>query len=107
MKYLIAGLLIGGFAGQLFGYAVAGQNPLRVEVPVVGECQLPPQVARMQELVDRMPLAITVTETGAMPQEASRGAETVREPSDYPRWSFAAVAPIQRDEIALLIEEVR
>lgn len=111
MRYLIAGLLIGGFAGQMWGYAVAGQHPLRVEVPVVGECQLPPQVARMQQLVDQMPLEIKVTETGTMPQrppqEARRGAETVREPSDYHRRSFAATAPIQRDEIALLIDGVR
>lgn len=107
MRYLIAGLLIGGFAGQLWGYAVAGQNPLRVEVPVVGECQLPPQVARMQQLVDRMPLAITVTETGTMPQEARRGAETVREPVPYLREAPTAPAPLQRDEIALLIDGVR
>lgn len=92
MRYLIAGLIIGGFLGQMWGYAVAGQHPLKVEVPVVGECQLPPQVARMQELVDRMPLAITVTEPGKMP-----------EPVAAPRPRAVASAKLQSDEIGLLI----
>lgn len=92
MRYLIAGLIIGGVAGQMWGYAVAGQHPLRVEVPVIGDCQLPPQVARMQELVDRMPLAITVTEPGTMP-----------EPVAAPRPRAVASAKPQVDEIGLLI----
>lgn len=107
MRYLVAGLIIGGVIGQCWAYGVAGQSPLVREVPVVGECRQPEQVTRLVGLMAAMPLAITVTETGAMPQrppqEAARGAEAVREPSDYPRRSFADVAPIQRDQIAELI----
>lgn len=58
MRYLVAGLIIGGFLGQSLAYGVAGQHPVRVEVPVVGQCQQPPQVVRMQDLVSRMPLRI-------------------------------------------------
>ena len=107
MKYLIAGLVIGATLGQMWGYAVAGQHPVRVEVPVVGECRQPEQVTRLMGLMASMPLAITVTETGTMPQEASRRAVAVREPVPYVREASAAVAPLQRDEIAQLIDGVR
>jgi len=76
MKYLVAGLIIGGFIGQNIAYTVSYYKPRTVEVPVVGECQMPEQVVRMQMLVDRMPL-------------------TIREQFDP--------APVQRDQIAELI----
>lgn len=65
MKYLIAGLLIGGFLGQMFGYAVAGQHPRIVEVKL--EESAP--VQKMRRLMATMPLAIKVTELGTPPDE--------------------------------------
>jgi hypothetical protein len=58
MNKLIAGLVIGATLGQMWGYAVAGQHPVRVEVPVVGECRMPPEVARVQELMAAMPIPL-------------------------------------------------
>jgi len=58
MKYLIFGLIVGGFIGQNIAYTVAYYNPRTVEVPVVGECQQPEQVQNMQRLVERMQLPI-------------------------------------------------
>lgn len=58
MKYLIFGLIVGGFIGQNIAYTVAYYNPRTVEVPVVGECQQPEQVLNMQRLMESMKLPI-------------------------------------------------
>lgn len=72
MKYLIAGLLIGGFLGQMFGYAVAGQHPRIVEVEVAGKLEESAPVQKMRELMAAMPLAIKVTELGTMSEPAAK-----------------------------------
>ena len=58
MKYLIFGLIVGGFIGQNIAYTVAYYNPRTVEVPVVGECQQPEQVLNMQRHMESMKLPI-------------------------------------------------
>lgn len=56
MKYLIAGLIIGGFIGQNIAYTVSYYNPRTVEVPVIGECAIPREVAHMRGLMESMKL---------------------------------------------------
>jgi len=58
MRYLIFGLIVGGFIGQNIAYTVAYYNQRTVEVPVVAECQQPEQVLNMQRLMENMKLPI-------------------------------------------------
>jgi len=58
MKYLIFGLIVGGFIGQNIAYTVAQYNPRIVEVTVAGECEQPEQVLNMQRLMESMKLPI-------------------------------------------------
>jgi len=58
MKYLLTGLIIGVFIGQNIAYTVAYYNPRTVDVPVIGECAIPREVARMRGLMETMKLPV-------------------------------------------------
>jgi len=58
MKYLIFGLIIGGFIGQNIAYTVVYYHPRVVEVPVIGECAIPKEVAQMRGLMETMKLPV-------------------------------------------------
>lgn len=91
MRYLIAGLLIGGFLGQMFGYAVAGQHPRIVEVEVAGKLEESPPVQKMRGLMAAMPLAVNIIDLGTMPEPVA----------PRPRARATREKPV--DEVGLLI----
>ena len=62
-------MTISCLSGQFWAYSVAAAKPFIKEVQVVGECQQPPEVERMVQLMASMPLNIKVTETGNPPDE--------------------------------------
>ena len=58
MKYLLTGLIIGVFIGQNIACTIAYYNPRTVDVPVIGECAIPREVANMRGLMETMKLPV-------------------------------------------------